>query len=205
MLMTSYSSYSLDNIVDKFGIQNRRTRLFDSIDDIEVSEWLENSLKIAEELPIKSEKARSELIVVPILIELRNINDKFFTIYSGDSLNVDESKGLKGECDFILAKDTGSFNINVPIIQVVEAKKNDIEIGVPQCAAQMIGANLYNKQKGLELDKIYGCVTTGDDWQFMKLEHNEIQIDTKKYYLGNVSELLGAFQQIIDYFKQQLL
>jgi len=202
--MTSYSNYSLDNIIDEFGIQNKRKRLFDSINTVEVSDWLTNFLKMSEELPIKSEKARSELIVVPILIELRNINDKFFTIYSGDTLNVDESKGLRGECDFILAKDTGSFNINVPIIQIVEAKKNDIEIGVPQCAAQMIGASLYNKQKGVELQKIYGCVTTGDDWQFMKFEDNEILIDTRKYYLGNVSELLGVFQKIIDYYIKEL-
>ncbi len=202
--MNSYDDYSLDDITEQFTITNKRVRLFEKSGNLEVSDWLQNSLSIAEELPIKSEKARSELIVVPILIELRNLNNKFFTIYSGDSLNVDDAKGLRGECDFILAKDTGSFNINVPIIQIVEAKKNDIEIGIPQCAAQMIGASLYNKQKGTELQKIYGCVTTGDNWQFMKLENNEIQIDTKKYYLGNVSELLGVFQNIISYYKKVL-
>lgn len=202
--MTSYSNYSLDKITTQFGIQNKRVRLFPKVNKVVISEWLRNFLDIAEELPIKSEKARSELIVVPILIELRNINNKFFTIYSGESLNVDDTKGLKGECDFILAKDTGSFNINFPIIQIVEAKKNDIEIGVPQCAAQMIGAYLYNKQKGVEVPKIYGCVTTGDNWQFMQLENNEIQIDIRKYYLGDVAELLGVFQQIIDYYKAEL-
>ena len=145
--MNSYDDYSLDDITEQFTITNKRVRLFEKSGNLEVSDWLQNSLSIAEELPIKSEKARSELIVVPILIELRNLNNKFFTIYSGDSLNVDDAKGLRGECDFILAKDTGSFNINVPIIQIVEAKKNDIEIGIPQCAAQMIGASLYNKQE----------------------------------------------------------
>ena len=161
-------------------------------------------MNTAKELPMKSEKARSEIIVFPILLELRNLHNKFFTIYSGDTLNVDAERGLRGECDFIIAKDTGSFNVDAPILQLVEAKRDNIELGIPQCAAQMIGANLYNKQKGTELQKIYGCVTTGDNWQFMKLENNEIQIDTKKYYLGNVSELLGIFQNIIDYYKKVL-
>jgi len=202
--MTSYSNFTFEQISELFAISNKRKRLFEKVKPKAISPWLENALKIAEELPIKSEKARSELIVMPILIELRNQNDKFFTIYSGDSLNVDESKGLKGECDFILAKDTGSFNINTPIIQVVEAKKNDIEIGVPQCAAQMIGANLHNQKKGIYLPQIYGCVTTGDDWQFMKLVDKEVLIDTKKFYLGNLPELIGVFQEIIDYYKKEL-
>lgn len=202
--MTSYSNYSLEGIELQFAIKNQRERLFNNIIPLPITEWLENSLKIAEELPIRSEKARSELIVVPILIELRNQNDKFFTIYSGDSLNVDEKKGLRGECDFIIAKDTGSFNINVPILQVVEAKKLDIDAGIPQCAAQMIGASIFNKKKGVELEKIYGCVTTGDDWQFLKFEESTIFIDTRKYYLGNIEELLGVMQYIINYYKDIL-
>jgi hypothetical protein len=135
---------------------------------------------------------------MPILIELRNQNAKYFTIYSGEMLNVDEE--LKGECDFIISKDTGSFEINAPIMQLVEAKRNDVEIGIAQCAAQMIGAQKYNEKRKYVTNEIYGCVTTGDDWLFMKLKKN-LEIDTKKYYLGNLPELLGVFQMIFDTFK----
>lgn len=197
----TYSNYTLQDIVTQFSIANKRQLLFNDLESVESSDWLKNSLQIAQELPIKSEKARSELIVTPILIELRNRNEKYFTIYSGDTLNADEEKGLKGECDFILAKDTGSFDINIPIIQVVEAKKNDIEIGIPQCAAQMVGADVFNRKKGVELPAVYGCVTTGDDWLFMKLEGSQILIDIKKYYLGDVPELLGVFQHIISFYR----
>ncbi|MDZ7936457.1 MAG: hypothetical protein U5M51_16160, partial [Emticicia sp.] len=84
--------------------------------------------------------------------------------------------------------------------QLLEAKKNDTEIGVPQCAAQMIGAKVFNQNKGIQLDKIYGCVTTGKEWLFMKLE-DKIYIDKKTYHLDNIEDLLGVFQQIIDYYK----
>lgn len=196
----AYSDYTLGELQEKYGMSNHVELIFaPNSAKVAPSEWLLQALAIAQELPVRSEKAKSELIVMPILIELRNRNEKYVTIYSGDSLNIDDK--LKGECDFILAKDTGSFEMNTPILQVVEAKKNDVEIGIPQCAAQMIGAKKYNERKNISLNTIYGCVTTGDDWLFMKLT-DKIVIDTRKYYLGNLSELLGAFQQIIDFFKQ---
>ena len=199
----AYSKFTLDLIESKFGITNQVIHLFAQITPIEPSDWLKNSLQIAQELPIRSEKAKSESIVFPILVESRNRNNKYFTIYSGDNLLVDKSQGLEGECDFIIAKDTGSFNINYPIFQLLEAKKNDIELGVPQCAAQMIGAKIFNERKGILLEKVYGCVTTGNDWLFMRLEE-KLYIDKKMYSLDNISELLGIFQYIIDYYKTTL-
>ncbi len=197
----AYSDYTLFAIEEQFGIISQRKRLFGEITPIvEMSEWLKYNLHLLEELQIRSEKAKSEIIVMPILVEMRAKNDKFFTIYSGDSLNVDDK--LKGECDFILAKETHRFDVNYPIIQVVEAKKNDIELGIPQCAAQMIGAKKFNeRRKNQDIGTIYGCVTTGDEWLFLRLT-DKIEIDNHKYYLGNLPELLGVLQHIIDFFKQ---
>lgn len=199
----AYTDFSLDDIAAKFGVQNRTERLFSTIKSIEISEKMQESLDLAAELPVRSEKAKSETIVFPLLVDLRRRNDKYFTIYSGDTLNADEKVGLKGECDFILAKDVRSFTMNYPIIQVVEAKRNDIEIGVPQCAAQLIGAKIFNEKKGIQIEKIYGCVTTGDEWLFMFLD-KDIIIDTRKYYLTEIPEIMGVFQFIIDYYKQNI-
>lgn len=198
----AYSDYTLSEIEKQFGIISERKRLFDTIVTIEnISDWLKYSLHLLEELPVKSEKAKSEMIVMPILVEMRAKNNKFFTIYSGDMLNVD--KKLKGECDFILAKETNRFEVNYPIIQVVEAKKNDVELGIPQCAAQMVGAKKFNEKRGnLDTNVIYGCVTTGDEWLFLRLT-DKIDIDIRKYYLGNLPELLGVLQHIIDFFKNK--
>lgn len=197
-----YSDYTLQEIEEKYGLISVRKKLFQEITPIlEISDWLKYHLNLLEELSVKSEKAKSELIVMPILVEMRQKNNKYFTIYSGDSLNIDDK--LKGECDFILSKDTNSFEVNYPILQMVEAKRNDTEIGIAQCAAQMVGAKKYNEKRGYkDGNVIYGCVTTGDDWLFMRLE-DKIEIDTRKYYLGNLPELLGAFQNIIDFFKQK--
>ncbi len=200
----AYSDFTLDDLRQKFGIENKRVRILEDISPLEPSENLVKALEEVEELPIRSEKAKSEWIVVPILKELRHRSGKFFTIYSGDHLNVDEASGLKGECDFILAKDIGTFDINYPIIQIVEAKKNDVEIGVPQCAAQLIGAKRYNQKKGVELDEVYGCVTTGNEWLFMQLKAEQININTKLLYLNEIENILGTFQHIINHYKEKL-
>ena len=96
------------------------------------------------------------------------------------------------------------FTVNYPILQLVEAKKQDIEIGVPQCAAQMVGARLFNKRRGQPIDVIYGCVTTDDDWLFLRLGPDGLIIDTRKFYLGNLGQLLGAFQIVFDYYRKIL-
>ena len=199
----AYKDFTLSDLRNKFKIENRVTDLFNKaeLELIEPSDLLMQQLNEAQELPIKSEKARSELIITPILLELRRINNKFFTIYSGDSLIVDKEKGLTGECDFILAKETGSFSINIPILTIVEAKKQDMELGVNQCAAQLYGAFLFNKNSATPLDKIYGCVTTADAWKFMMMEEGLVKIDNITYYKSELNKILGVFNIIIGYYK----
>ncbi len=200
----AYTDFTLKHLYTKFGINNKIAPLFPKLAPIEPSDWLKDMLQKASLLPLRSEKAKSEMIVFPILLELRNRNDNFITIYSGDNLNADDENGLKGECDFIITKDIGTYDINYPIIQIVEAKKHDIDSGIPQCAAQMLGAKIYNEKNGVKINSIYGCVTTGNDWLFLKLEEDIITIDRQKYYLNEIDVLLAVFQKIINIYKNQI-
>lgn len=204
-----YSDFTLEKIQERFGINNRLQTLFDDITPVAASERLIADLDETHEILLRSEKAKSEWIVVPVLKEIKRRNNPFLTIHSGENLDADVSAGLNGDgwplpCDFILAKDTRSYSINFPVIQVVEAKKQDFDIGIPQCAAQLIGADLFNKKRGVVLDKIYGCVTTGANWQFIVYEANTIYIDPKLYALNDVDQVLGVFQYIVDYYKTTL-
>ncbi len=199
----AYTDFTLSDLEEKFGVKNERKSLKFSHQTVQPSERLRAELQESTEMPIKSEKARSEWIVVPILKELRTINSKFFTIYSGDTLIGDKEAGLQGECDFILSKDTKSYEISIPIFQIVEAKRNDLDEGIKQCSAQLVGARKFNEKKGIVTEKLYGCTTTGDVWQFIEYS-DKLYIDDNKYYLGEIDELLGVFQNIIDYFKEVL-
>jgi hypothetical protein len=82
----------------------------------------------------------------------------------------------------------------------VEAEKNDLVGGLGQCVAQMLGARLLNQQDGIEFPAIYGCVTTGTDWQFLKLENQTISMEPNQFYIVELNNILGIFQRIIDTF-----
>jgi len=201
----AYSDFTIKKIKEEFGVIERRKDLKLNQQQLEASELLKQMLDTAEQhIPVRTEKARCEFIVNPILLDLLKYNAPFLTIHSGDELNADKASGLVGECDFILSKNLNTIEISMPIISVVEAKNHDIDLGIPECAAQMLGAKTYNEERGEKINLIYGCVTTGYVWQFMKLEGNTIYSDKKKYGLPNLPELLGAFQTIIDYYKEHL-
>ena len=199
----AYANFTLLDLQKQFNLSNKIVELFDpaTIRSIDPSPMLIDQLKEAALLPMRTEKARSELIIIPILMELRKRNNRFFTIYSGEILAVDQSQGLVGECDFILARDTGSLSINTPLINIIEAKREDLFLGINQCAAQLYGAYLLNQQLGTPIAQVYGCVTTADSWKFLCLQENLIQIDQHTYYKSEIDQILGVFQEIIDYYK----
>jgi len=200
----AYSDFSLNQVKKVFDLTEKPIHLFNDLGEIEASHWLKETLEISLKLALSSssEKARSEFIIAPILLEIEKRNQENFSIFSGERLDVDEEKGLKGECDFILSKGPISSTIQAPIFSLVEAKKNDIKEGLGQCLAQMLGAKQFNQNEGNDIEIIYGCVTTGEDWQFLKLEENVIFMDIRRYYISELSNIIWIFQSIVDSFKK---
>ncbi|MFQ5615674.1 MAG: hypothetical protein ACE5GO_04340, partial [Anaerolineales bacterium] len=198
----TYSDFSLRDVTRQFNLTEKITTLFRDLEPLQASTWLKQALDVGLRLALSSvsEKARSEFIVVPILFDLRMRNEHRFAIYSGERLDVDEEKGLKGECDFLLTKGDVSYTIQSPIFSLVEAKKNNIGTGLGQCAAQMVGARLFNQKEGNETDTIFGCVTTGVDWQFLKLQDEAIFIDRSYYHIKEIENILSILQNIINFY-----
>lgn len=199
----SYSKITLEKIRQKFGIQDIVKPIFpENIAEVQPSVYLNEALRLAATIRLKSEKARSEMIVAPVLLSLKANNLNNFTFFSGENLNADKSLGLNGECDFIISKNSSASAIDTPIFCMEEAEKNDFDLGKPQCMAQMIGARMYNQKYGKNIETIYGCVTIGTEWLFLKLEGNEIWIDENNLlYLNQLPKILGTFQYIIDLYK----
>ena len=148
--MAYYSDFTLDTVRKAFGLTLKRAPLFAAVDPVDVPQWLTALLEKGRPLAFGSEKARSEFILVPILLASRELHHDSFSIYSGERLDSDPSRGLNGECDFILTNTPPLPVIQAPIVVIVEAKKNDIEAGLGQCVAPMVGAQLFN-QKGVAL------------------------------------------------------
>ena len=151
-------------------------------------------------MAIVSEKSRSEWIVAPIMVEMKSRNLDKMNVLSGENMDVAKEQSLTGECDFIFVKDPDALTVESLIFCLVEAEKNDLMGGIGQCAAQMVGARMLNEQDGVNFPIIYGCATTGLDWQFLKLENQLITIERNVRYINELPYLLGMFQRIIDAF-----
>jgi hypothetical protein len=73
-------------------------------------------------------------------------------------------------------------DLRAPLVIIVEAKNNNVEGGVWQCLAQMVGVRIFNEQSGASPPAVYGCVTNGEAWQFLRLVDQIAAIDEKRYY-----------------------
>ncbi len=199
----SYKKFTLEKVIYAFSLEFLKIPLFENIKPIcmsdSYSKILAKGLKIA--LPSGSEKIRNELIVMPILLEIQDINNELFSIHSGVNLDVDRKKGLTGECDFVLSLSRITEFIDIPVFCIVEAKKQDIEAGLGQCASQMVGSRIFNQKRNKDIETIFGCVTTGAEWRFLKLQDEKLLLDSEEYYISNVDEIIGVFQEIVNFYK----
>ncbi|HBK22990.1 MAG TPA: hypothetical protein DDZ60_10945 [Planktothrix sp. UBA10369] len=196
-----YSQFTIEQIKSSFGIRlSEKVGIFGNIPEASYSNFLSETLdyNIPLALAINSEKSRSELIVMPILIELRKQFSNQIALFSGKDFTVDYQKGLNGFCDFLISKSPEQLIIEAPVIAIVEAKNDNIETGLGQCMAEMIAAQLFNHQKGNEVQKVYGVITTGSLWKFMQLEDQTITIDLNEYFLGNVGKIVGILRSLIE-------
>jgi hypothetical protein len=186
-----------------FGITVRDHVLFEPIGDLVASPWLRESLQKGSAPAFISEKARSEFIVAPILIECRERMQNRVNIFSGIRLDGDPEKGLKGECDFVLARTASAKVLQSPLMLILEAKKHDLEEGAGQCAAQLVGACRYNERDGRPLPFIYGCVTNGDLWLFLKLQGSDLQVHPQIIAINEVSKILWFLVECLKDVDQQ--
>ncbi len=145
-----------------------------------------------------SEKARSELLVAPLLVEVRELLHREISLFSGEDFTVDASVGLNGVCDFLISRSPELYSIESPVMVLVEAKKADLKLGVPQCMAEMVAAIRFNAENNDPIKTVYGCVTSGTQWRFLKLEGTVVTIDLMDYPLEPIDRLLAMFVWMVQ-------
>ncbi len=188
----AYSDFTLKNVRELFGLELREPKdCFNGIEKLEPTRRLQETIQ--ENLPLatasNTEKARSELLITPILLEVRrNYNVGFF---SGVEFSVDTAQGLNGYCDYILTASPELYEIRQPVVTLVEAKNENIKAGLGQCIAEMVAAQLFNQRTNKTSEPIYGGVTTGTEWKFLRLQGSTCQIDQKTYFIVELAKILG--------------
>ena len=80
------------------------------------------------------------------------------------------------------------------MLTVVEAKREDITAGMPQCIAEMYAAMLFNARDGEPRETIHGAVTSGAVWRFLRLRELHAEVDPEEYLIEDVDKILGILR-----------
>lgn len=189
-----YNKFTLRRAVEDFSLKLVEVpRFLPAIEAIAPSPLLQETLE--QNLPwavaVGSEKARSEAIINPILLEVRRLLKLQISVFSGEDFTVDPEADLNGRCDFLISKSPEQLFIKAPAVVIVEAKKDDIKPGLGQCVAEMVAAQRFNEMNQEAIATIYGSVSSGTVWRFLKLEGQTVTIDLTDYPLPPVDVILG--------------
>ena len=196
----AFAEFTFPQVQQALGLAVEEADLFSPVPAVQLREdfvaVLTDGAAIA--LAINTEKGKSEFIIAPVLLELRRLLGGAVGLFSGVALDVDPGKGLTGACDFILTKATGQFILSAPLVTVVEAKNDNLRNGLGQCIAEMYAAALYNQREGSAMTTVWGVVTTGSAWKFLRLENSTVTPDVKEYYIDNVGKILGVLRHVVE-------
>ena len=197
----AYSNFTLETVRKTFHLEKiESTDIFSGIEPVDPSVELTKELakKVPLAIAIRTEKARSELIVASILVELREHFEHRISFFSGIDFSVDPESGLTGVCDFLVSRSPDQFYLEAPVIVLVEAKNADPATGLGQCVAEMLAAQRFNAERGNEIPCIYGTTTTGTEWLFLKLKGQQLYVDMEIYPIRQCGEILGILSSMID-------
>ncbi|MDX1977859.1 MAG: hypothetical protein SFT94_09305 [Pseudanabaenaceae cyanobacterium bins.68] len=196
-----YSNFTLRQVEKDFHLEiEEQIDLFAHIKAIAPSDDLKRIL--AENIPlalaINTEKARSEFLIAPTLLELRRRSPIPISLFSGTEFSISPEQGLSGYCDYLISLSRQQLMISAPVIAIVEAKNEDIKSGLGQCIAEMVAAQLFNAQENNNIDTIYGIVTSGEIWKFLQISKQTVAIDLSDYYINNIDKIIGILLSFIS-------
>lgn len=196
----AYNEFTLPGLKRLFGLQiEERNDLFAHAALANVSDLLLETLKyqLPLALEISTEKGRSELIIMPVLVETRRQLKDAISLFSGVEFNVDAQSGLKGVCDFLLSLSPLQLAVEAPVVAVVEAKNENVPRGIAQCLAEMVAAQQFNREQENDIPTVFGVVTTGSLWKFLRLEGNRALVDETEHHISRPEKIVGIFLEIV--------
>ncbi len=196
----AYGDWTLETVKKAFDLEEiNAAGIFADAEPVAPSTHLITTLErnVPLAFAMGTEKAKSELIVSAVLVELWEHFNRGISFFSGVDFNVDAESGLTGVCDFVVSLSPSQFHLESPIILLVEAKRDNLTAGLGQCVAEMVAAQRFNAEQGNDIPCVYGATTSGIDWVFLKLEGKKLQLDMAAYQIAQCDRILGVLASMV--------
>src|SRR5262249_35373497 len=196
----AFQNFSFPQVEQDLGLTVTDANLFPQVPEAGVRpEFLAQVLEGANlASAINTEKARSEFVIAPVLFELRRLHGGRFGLFSGVELNADPARGLNGVCDFVITKSPRQHILSTPLITIVEAKNDNLRTGLGQCVATMCAAQVLNEAAAAPVAAVYGVVTTGTAWKFLRLQGTQVALDLIEYHVESLGKIMGILEHIVE-------
>lgn len=196
----AYNQFTLDRVRVDFGIVvETRRNLYRHIPPVApdpvVATIIDRYRGLA--VSIGTEKAKSEMMISPLLGEVWRIGADRVAMFSGVAFPVDAAAELTGVCDFILGHPPQLDAVTAPVMMITEAKNDSVMGGLGQCAATMVAAQRFNRGRNPDVTTIYGCVSNGLDWKFLRLDGTTLTIDLDDYVIHAPDRILGIILHFV--------
>lgn len=195
----AFSDFTYPDVIGALGLTESSADVFAGVPDVPASAALRTFLgtNLALATMINTEKARSELLVAPVLSDLFARGAGRINLFSGAEFVADPDAGLTGYVDFLIGRGPQLPRISAPVVVVFEAKRDNIAEGYGQCIAAAVGAQRFGTRAGRPAETIYGCVTTGSVWKFLRLDANRLTFDAPEYSVQQPDRLLGLLAYMV--------
>ncbi len=193
---------TISDVQEKFKIKYENDDIF-FVEDREPSEQFISEFEFSKKYidVFESEGSRCEIVIFPILKEVYKDYAENYGLWVRKSIKYDDI--LNGTPDYLIAtrSELGLTVLGSPMVMLVEAKKNDFELGWGQCLAELVAAQRINDDPDFP---VYGIVTDGILWQFGRLAGDVYTRNSANYSLDNLPILFGAMDSVFRAIQEQI-
>ncbi|MCI0704961.1 MAG: hypothetical protein L0241_28200 [Planctomycetia bacterium] len=196
----AFGDFKYPEVVTHFGLTWQTVKdMFAGVPSVTPSSTFRESTAIGAHLAtiVNTEKARSEWLIAPLLVDFWARYQGQISLFSGADFQADPSAKLTGFCDFLIGRAPQQPQIIAPVMVIFEAKKENINDGLGQCIAGMVGAQRFNQRTNAPVDTVYGCITSGTAWKFLRLAGNILTYDLIEYEFYQADRILGILTHIV--------
>ena len=193
----AFSEYkTISQVQKEFGVKYKEDNFIVAQDSEPSAVFLEEFEFNRENIDVyTSEASRTDLIITPILREVYKQYHNKYSFWIQKSITYNDK--LSGTPDYIIATRSalGKTVLELPLVIVVEAKKNDFEQGWGQCLAELIAIQKINDDADIA---VQGIVTDGELWKVGKLMGDTFTSNIEGYTVSNLPRLFGAINYIFQ-------
>jgi hypothetical protein len=196
----AFRDFSFPKVEQDLGLHIRDADLFANAPECPVrpsiAELVHEGAQLA--LANSTEKAKSEFIIAPVLLELRRLAGGKISLFFGVEWEVDPARGLAGYCEFIMTKGGSEHVLRAPFVAIVEAKNDLIRTELGQYIAAMYAARISNERTHERSGPIFEVVTTGAAWKFLRMEGEDVLLDREERFIDDLPRIMGILKAITD-------